>query len=156
MKSWKLVPSVVLAACVCAYPAVAMSAKCNGINVNNLVSWDPTEISKGTTLATFRATSVTTNADPSAANHMVSGECIGSFSTGPDGKTSAYGHCSRRDKDGDVLNEEWVATDGAGAKGDFKYVGGTGKFASSRSTGQWEFSPLQGKMSAVRWTGDCK
>ena len=59
-------------------------------------------------------------------------------------------------KDGDVLNEEWVATDGIGNKGTWKNVGGTGKFANAKSTGQWEFSPLQGKMGAVRWIGNCQ
>jgi hypothetical protein len=147
---------LLLMAMICAFPLSANAAKCSGTNVNNLLSWDSTEIAKGSTLATLRATSVTMNGDPSSPNHLLSGECIGSFHTGPDGKTSAYGHCARRDKDGDVLDEEWVATDGAGAKGDWKHVGGTGKFANYRNAGQWEFSPLQGKMSAVRWTGDCR
>jgi hypothetical protein len=57
---------------------------------------------------------------------------------------------------GDVLNEEWVSTDGAGAKGTWKNVGGTGKFAKAASTGQWEFTQLQGKMAAVRWVGNCQ
>jgi hypothetical protein len=76
--------------------------------------------------------------------------------TTPDGKTQGSGSCARRDQDGDVLNEEWVSTDGTGAKGTFKNVGGTGKFANAASVGQWEFTQLQGKMSAVRWVGNCR
>ena len=145
-----------LGAALSTAPAVASAARCAGTNINNLVSWDQTEIAKGTTLATWRGTSVTVADDPSAPYHLVSGECIGSFLTNPDGKTQAGGFCARRDKDGDVLYEEWVATDGAGAKGNAKNVGGTGKFARAASTMQWEFSPLQGKMAAVRWVGNCQ
>jgi hypothetical protein len=37
-----------------------------------------------------------------------------------------------------VLYEEWISTDGASAKGNWKNVGGTGKFARAANTGQWE------------------
>lgn len=144
-----------LLAASCAVPAVGFAGKCAGTNINNLVSWEPTEIGKGTTLALFRATSVTVSDDPGAAYHLVAGECIGQFLTMPDGKTAASGSCARMDKDGDVLNEEWVATDGIGSKGTWKLAGGTGKFANARGTAQWEHSQLQGKMSAVRWVGNC-
>ena len=145
-----------LLAAWCAVPAVSFAAKCAGTNINNTVTWEPTEISKGTTLATFRATSVTVSDDASTAFHLVSGECVGSFLTTPDGKTQGSGSCARKDKDGDVLNEEWVTTDGSGGKGTWKNVGGTGKFSNARNSGQWEFSPLQGKMGAVRWVGNCQ
>lgn len=145
-----------LLAALCAVPAVSFAGKCSGTNINNLVSWEPSEISKGTTLAIMRATSVTVSDDPSAAYHLISGECIGQFVTTPDGKTAASGSCARRDKDGDVLNEDWVSTDGVGNKGTWKFTGGTGKFANAKGTAQWEFSPLQGKMGAVRWMGNCQ
>ena len=63
------------------------------------------------------------------------------------GRLQASGFCSHRDKDGDVLYEDWISTDGAGAKGNWKNVGGTGKFARAANTAQWESSGLQGKMS---------
>jgi hypothetical protein len=156
MNAKKTVVPLVAMAISCAVPTLALAGKCAGTNVNNLISWDQTEISKGTTLATMRITSVTVGDDASAPYHMVSGECIGTFLTGPDGKTQASGYCARRDKDGDVLNEEWVATDGAGAKGTWKLAGGTGKFARATGTAQWEFTQLQGKMAAVRWVGNCQ
>lgn len=149
-------PLLAMLVLVSAVPTATLAAKCSGTNINNVVSWEPTEISKGTTLATLRASSVTVSDDPSTPYHLVSGECIGSFLTTPEGKTTGSGSCSRRDKDGDVLNEEWVATDGAGAKGTSKLVGGTGKFARAAGSLQWEFTPLQGKSSAVRWTGNCQ
>jgi hypothetical protein len=135
---------------------VALAGKCAGTNINNTVEWQQSEISKGTTLATLRITSVTVSDDQGANYHLVSGECVGTFLTAPDGKTQGSGSCARRDKDGDVLNEEWVTTGGSGAKGTWKNVGGTGKFANAASSGQWEFNPLQGKMSAVRWMGNCQ
>jgi hypothetical protein len=134
-------------------PTLSLAAKCGGTNVNNLVSWESTEIAKGTTLATYRATSVIVSDDPTAPFHLAAGECIGSFLTGPDGKTRATGSCARRDKNGDILHEEWVVT-GAG-KGSSKHVGGTGKFANAAYTSQWESTQLHGKMAAVRWSGNC-
>jgi hypothetical protein len=147
--------AVVLAGLLAAVvPTLAHAGKCSGTNINNLVSWDQTEIAKGTTVAVFRVTSVTYSDDPKAPFHLAAGECIGTDLTGPDG-TRESGYCARKDKDGDVLYEEWVSTDSAGNKGDAKNVGGTGKYARAASTMQWEFAPLQGKMSAVRWTGNC-
>ena len=145
-----------LLAALCAVPAVGFAAKCAGTNINNMVSWEPTEISKGTTLATLRITSVTVSDDHSAPNHLVSGECIGSFLTTPDGKTEGRVFCARKDKDGDVLNEEAITVGGSGSKGTWKNVGGTGKFANATGTAQWEVMPLQGKMAAVRWVGNCQ
>ena len=140
----------------CAVPAVSFAGKCAGTNINNLVSWESNEITKGTTLATLRITSVTVNDDPSAPNHLVSGECIGSLLTTPDGKTEGRFYCARKDKDGDVLNEEAASVGGSGSKGTWKNMGGTGKFANATGTAQWEVIPLQGKMAAVRWVGNCQ
>jgi hypothetical protein len=145
--------SVLLA---CGVPSISLAGKCAGTNINNTMAWEPNEIAKGTTLAIFRATSVTVGDDQSAIYHLVSGECVGSFLTTPDGTTQGSGSCARKDKDGDVLNEEWMTVGGTGGKGTWKHVGGTGKFAGARNTGQWEFNALQGKMAAVRWTGNCQ
>ena len=140
----------------CGGPSISFAAKCSGTNINNTVSWEPTEISKGTTLATLRITSVTVNDEHSAPNHLVSGECIGSFLTGPDGKTEGRVFCARKDKDGDVLYEEATTVGGSASKGTWKNVGGTGKFTNATGTAQFEVIPLQGKMAAVRWVGNCQ
>ena len=63
---------------------------------------------------------------------------------------------ARADKDGDVLNEEWVSTNDAGDKGTWKNTGGTGKFTKAANTAEWEVHKLQGKMTAVRWMGNCQ
>lgn len=143
-----------LLAIFCAAPAVALGAKCAGTNINNTVTWGPTEIIKGTTLSILRITSVIVSDDSSAPFHLASGECVGSFLKSPDGKTSVSGFCARKDKDGDVLNEEWVSS--GGGVGTSKLVGGTGKFAKSTGTMQWQHTPLQGTAAVVRWTGDCQ
>lgn len=156
MNATKRLIWLALAAAWCGAPAIGFAAKCAGTNINNLITWEPTEIHKGTTLTTFRVTSVTVSDDPSASFHLVSGECVGSFLTTPDGRTQGSGTCARRDRDGDVLNEEWVTTGGSAGKGTWKNVGGTGKFSGAADTAQWEFMPLQGKMGAVRWVGNCQ
>ncbi len=140
----------------CVAPAVSFAAPCAGTNINNLVSWEPTEISKGTTLITLRITSVTVNDDHNAPNHLVSGECIGSLLTAASGTTEGRFFRARRDKDGDVLNEAGATVGGNGSKGTWSNVGRTGKFANATGTAQWEFTPLQGKMGVVRWVGDCQ
>jgi hypothetical protein len=145
-KKFLLTAATAVAALICSEAVLA--GKCSGTNINNLVSWDQTEISKG-------STSVTVSDDASAPWHLVSGECIGSFLMTPDGKTQAGGHCARRDKDGDALYEEWISTGGVGDKGSLRQLGGTGKFAKASGTAQWEFTPLQGKMGSVRWVGNC-
>ena len=155
METLRRIALVLMASALCIASGVSFAAKCAGTNINNLVSWEPTEIEKGTKLSTLRITSVTVNDDPKAPNHLVSGECIGSFLIKPDGKTDVRVFCARKDKDGDVLNEEAWSTDGDGSKGTWKNVGGTGKFKNATGTAQWEVIPLQGKMAAVRWVGDC-
>ncbi len=140
----------------CAIPVAALAGKCAGTNINNLVSWDQTEIAKGTTHATLRVTSVTVNDDPSAPSHLVSGECIGVCVMTPDGKTKCSGTCARADREGDVLNEDWVSTNDTGDKGTWRNAGGTGKFAKAANTAEWEIHKLPGKATAVRWTGTCQ
>lgn len=137
-------------------PAVVMAGKCSGTNVNNLVSWDQTEIGKGTTHATLRVTSVTVSDDPSVPYHLIAGECIGSCMMTPDGKTKCVGTCARADKDGDVLNEEWVTTSDSGDKGTWRNTGGTGKYARAANTAQFEVRQLGGKMAISRWVGNCQ
>jgi len=83
------VACLVVLAALCAGPGAALAGKCAGTNINNLVLWDRTEITKGTTLATWRGTSVTVADDANASYQLVSGECVGSFLTNPDGKTQA-------------------------------------------------------------------
>lgn len=135
-------------------PNQGHAAQCSGTNINNLLSWDETEIAKGTKLAVFRITSVIYSDDSKVPFHLASGECIGTDISGPDG-TRETGYCARKDKDGDVLYEEWTSTDNVGRKGSSKNVGGTGKYAKASGTMQWQFTPLQGKMAAVHWTGNC-
>ena len=138
----------------CASPAVSFGAKCGGTNINNTVTWGPTEIGKGTKLSILRIANVIVSDDPGASFHLASGECVGSFLISPDGKTSVSGFCARKDKDGDVLNEEWASS--GGGVGTSKLVGGTGKFAHAAGTSQWRRTPLHCTTAAVRWTGDCQ
>jgi hypothetical protein len=143
-----------LLAIFCASPAVSLAAKCGGTNINNTVTSVPTEIGKGTKLSILKFTSVIVSDDPSAPFHLASGECAGSFLISPDGKTSISGFCARKDKDGDVLYEEWVSS--GGGVGTSKLLGGTGKFAKTAGASQWRNTPLYGTTSAVRWAGDCQ
>jgi len=139
----------------CAFPTWSLAAPCAGTNINHTVTWSPGEIGKGGKLSLLRFTSVVVSDNPGAPYHLVSGECVGSLLYGPDGKImSESGYCARQDKDGDVLNEEWIGN-GSG-KGTSKVVGGTGKFANARWAFDWQYTPLRAPTAAVRWSGDCR
>ena len=75
--------------------------------------------------------------------------------TTADGNTEGWGHCARKDRDGDVLNEAWILPLGKDFKGTWKHVGGTGKYANASGTGSWEVVMSSGKMAAVYFTGNC-
>ena len=134
-------------------PVFCTAAPCAGTNVNYTVTWEPTEISKGSTLGNWRARSVIVSNDPNAAFHLASGECKATFVTSSDGKTRFAGSCARRDKEGDVLFEDFEGDLGKGAS---RFVGGTGKFAKTESKMQWTSVPLQGGLGAAPWSGDCR
>lgn len=156
MNVTKELTCIALTLCCCAVPGISFAGKCAGTNINTMLSWEPNELSKGTTLTTFRHTSVIVSDDPNAPYHLAAGECIGQLLVTPDGKTQGGGSCARKDKDGDVLNEEWVLPAGTEFKGTWKNVGGTGKYANAADTAQWQVIMSQGKMGAVRWMGNCK
>jgi hypothetical protein len=149
-------PSAVITAFVCAgmsYPGFA--APCAGHNVNNAVAVDSTELVSGVTLMTLRLSSVHVSDDPGSPMHLAAGECAGALTTASDGKMQGHGHCIRKDKDGDVYNEQWNLAPGAD-KGSWILVGGTGKYAKMTGEGWWQVAMSQGKASAVRWVGTCR
>jgi hypothetical protein len=155
MNKAKTLGSSLLVAASCAVPAASLASPCAGTNINYTVTWSPSEIGKGGKLSILRFTSVIVSDSPGTPYHLASGECVGSFLFGPDGKIlSEAGYCARQDKDGDVLNEEWVGN-GSG-KGTSKVVGGTGKFAKASWTFSWQHTRLHGPSAAVRWSGDCR
>ena len=137
----------------CAAIAPSYASPCGGININHTLTWEPTEIAKGISLVNWRGSSVTVSNDRKGPFHLLSGECKGTFYVVSGGGTHGSGSCARRDKDGDVLFEDFETT---GPKGTSKLVGGTGKFAKATGTFQHENIRLQGSTAAVPWSGDCR
>lgn len=148
--------SLALIAVSCAVSPAGLAAPCAGTNINHTVTWSPAEVVKGAGgVAIYKFTSVIVSNDPSAPFHLASGECVGSSLLGPDSKTVATsGYCARKDKDGDVIFEEWVLT--SPGKGTSKVASGTGKFANAKWSYEWQNTPLHAPTSAVRWSGDCR
>lgn len=145
-----------LAATIGMSPGLCLAAKCSGHNVNNMLSWEPNELTKGDTLTTFKHTSIFVSEDPASPMHLAAGECGGTLLTEGDGTMQGSGHCSRKDKDGDVYHEQWTFPSGKEFKGTWKLVGGTGKYANAGGSGTWEVVMFQGKMAAVKWIGTCR
>ena len=131
------------------------AAKCSGHNINNVLLFETNELADGTTLSTMRLSSVHVSEDASSPLHLAAGECSGALTTTPDGKTQGQGYCMRKDRDGDVYNEQWNLAPGA-EKGSWKLVGGSGKYTSMSGSGWWQVTMSQGKMAAVRWVGACQ
>lgn len=149
---------------ICAYilaaglmdSGAALADKCAGYNVNNMISIDTTEMSKGNTLTTFRHSSVFVSENPKSSYHMAAGECGGTLVTTSDGKSRGAGNCTRVDKDGDAYHEEWSMEPSTEWIGTWRLLGGTGKYANASGTGTWQVVLSHGKMGAVRWTGTCE
>lgn len=137
------------------FGAAAYAAKCSGHNINNVLLFESNELANGTTLTTLRLTSVHVSEDTSSPLHLAAGECAGALTATPDGKTQGQGYCMRKDRDGDVYNEEWSLAPGA-EKGTWKLAGGSGKYASMSGSGWWQVTMSEGKMAAVRWVGACQ
>ncbi|MCC7547087.1 MAG: hypothetical protein IT532_04915 [Burkholderiales bacterium] len=138
-----------------ALPFAGWAGNCSGTNFNSTTHWEEVEIGKGSKVATHRHTSTIRSDDTSAPYHMASGECVGAYLIGADGRMQGSGSCARADKDGDVLYEEWVMPSGTALEGTWRIVGGTGKFAKATGNARWEASLLGPKSAAVRWSGQC-
>lgn len=146
--------SLVFAACT--LPAAVHAAPCGGTNINNGTSWNASDVVKGLGgVVHFKFTSVILSSDPGAPFHLASGECAGSALLGADGAiTATSGYCARKDKDGDLIFEEWVRT--APGKGSSKVSSGTGKYAKAKWSYEWQHRPLHAPTAAVTWSGDCR
>jgi hypothetical protein len=148
-------------ACLCAFAgyvtcgAAYAADNCSGTNANVAQLVDTTELAKGHTLMTVKNSSTVVSDDPSKPWHLAAGDCVGTFIVSPDGSMQGNGHCQRKDRDGDVYDEEW-SMPAPGGKGSWKLLGGTGKWAGTQNSGWWQGVMSQGKMSAVRWGGTCK
>lgn len=140
----------------CAIPVAGLAAPCSGININHTTLWSPSIVVKGAGgVASVKFTSVIVSDDPSAPFHLASGECTGAAVLGPDGKiAAASGHCARKDKDGDLIFEDWVVP--SPGKGTSKVTRGTGKFANASWTYEFQHRPLHAPTAAVTWKGDCR
>jgi len=154
MQPVKPLVCLVLLSTAGALPAAVHAATCAGTNINNTLHWGPSEVVKGTKVSIVKFTSVIVSDDSSAAIHLASGECVGAVQILPDGMRSANGFCTRKNKEGDVLNEKWET--GGGGKGTSTLLGGTGKFAGLTGSWKWQHTPLYGPTAAVRWSGDCR
>lgn len=154
MKNLSLSVGFVCVASAMMFSGTAGAAKCSGTNFNSTISWEESEIGKGSKLALHRHTSTIRSDDSAAAYHMATGECVGAYLIGADGNMQGSGKCARADKDGDVLYEEWVMP-GPKLVGTWKLMGGTGKYAKASGSAQWEATLLGPKTVAVKWTGQC-
>jgi hypothetical protein len=135
--------------------AAANAATCSGHNINSVLLFENNELANGTTLTILRLTSVHVSEDASSPLHLAAGECAGALTATPDGKVRGQGYCMRKDKDGDVYNEEWNLAPGA-EKGTWKLAGGNGKYANMSGSGWWQVIMSEGSLAAVRWVGACQ
>jgi hypothetical protein len=79
--------------------------------------------------------------------NLVAGECASTMLQTEDGKAQSMGYCSRRDKDGDTQSIAFHFAPGVD-KGEWKSIGGTGKFAGKQGSG-WAQAVLVFVVSGV-------
>lgn len=147
------IPIVASIACALVSSA-AFAVSCAGHNINSSISADSAELSSGASIVTLRLMSVHVSDDPGSPMHLAAGECAGALAS-LGGTLQGQGHCIRKDKDGDVYNEQWNLAPGA-ERGSWKLVGGTGKYARMTGSGWWQLVMSEGKAAAVRWVGTCQ
>jgi hypothetical protein len=134
--------------------ALSLAALCTAATAQNLPKSGTINIHTG-----WRASGDTVTV---AENHMqghgtVSGSAFNENGSGPlhlgpancfysfflvDGSSKAKGYCAFGDRDGDRLFTDWEGIDGAGgAKGINTIIGGTGKYAGIKGSGQYNCEP---------------
>ena len=143
-----------IGACLLLAVPVFAADDCSGHYVNVALSGDSAEQAGGSSLAMFRSISINITDDKNSPLNMSVGDCMGTALTAGD-KTDASGRCTRKDKDGDLYSYEWAIPAGA-EKGTWKFVGGTGKYASAKWSGWWQQTMADGKAVGGIWGGHCK
>jgi hypothetical protein len=142
--------------CTAVLSLVCMSASwadtCTGYDVNVSQAAETTDLGHGLKQSSFRSQSVLISHD--SIYNLVEGECAGTALVGEDGKAQSTGYCARKDKEGDTQSISWHQAPGAD-KGEWKWTGGTGKFAGKHDSGWFQNVLEDGKVSVVKWGGDC-
>jgi len=143
-----------IAGCMLLLGPVFAADNCSGYYVNVGLSGESAEQAGGNSLAMFRAVSINITDDKNHPLNMSVGDCVGTALTAG-AKTDASGRCTRKDKEGDLYSYEWVIPAGAD-KGTWKFVGGTGKYASAKWSGWWQQTMAEGKAVGGIWGGNCR
>jgi hypothetical protein len=155
MKTTKSIACLVSLTAFLTVPSISFAENCSGYDVLVSQSAETIDLGKGQTLTVVRNHSLIVNDDPKSRDHMVIGECNGTFLSLPNGQSKGSGHCARKDKEGDTYSLEWAIAPGAD-KGTWKGLTGTGKFAQeARNSGWWQNAAADGKVFATKWGGSC-
>ena len=125
---------------------------CTGHDTLVVQSADTTDLGHGMKQTTVKQHSILFSND--SIYNMVTGECSGTVLQTPDGKTQMQGFCARHDKDGDAQSIAFGMPPGAD-KIEWKSIGGTGKYAGKQDSGWAQNVLTDGKISVVKWGGDC-
>ena len=134
------------------YSQVSAADNCSGYDAEVNKSYEQIELSKGNVVSSFTNHSIITSQDYPIANGEM-GECYGTWLVTTEGLSMGSGFCAWKDKDGDTEYAQWEANAEAGT---WKDLGGTGKWAGKHYSGWSKMAAKDGKMSLVRWGGNCK
>jgi hypothetical protein len=85
-----------------------LADNCSGYDVLVSQSAETIDLGKGQTLTVVRNYSMIVNNDPKSRDHLVVGECNGTFMNLPNGQSTGSGMCARKDKDGDTYSLQWA------------------------------------------------
>jgi hypothetical protein len=130
----------------------AWADNCTGYDALVSQSAETIDLGKGVKQTSIRSQSVLFSND--SMYNLVAGECAGTMLQTEDGKVQQTGYCSRRDEDGDTQSIAFQFSPGA-EKGEWKSIGGTGKFAGKQGAGWVQPVLMDGKTLVVKWGGEC-
>lgn len=114
--------------------------------------WDVLELDEGHSLAWWRGEGVYFDDDPSAVDHMSTGECAGTYEFMPDESYTVTGFCTYTDRDGDKHFVKWWEGSDM-EEGRYEYIGGTGKYAGATGGGTYVGEELTDTLSAFTTKG---
>ena len=114
--------------------------------------WDVLELDEGHSVAWWRGEGVYFDDDPSAASHLSTADCAGTYESMPDETYKGSGFCTYTDRDGDKhFLKWWEGSDMEESR--YEYIGGTGKYTGLGGGGTYTAEELTDTLSTFTTKG---
>ncbi|MGB3562521.1 MAG: hypothetical protein WBH75_02685 [Thermoanaerobaculia bacterium] len=131
--------------------SMAIAGEVGGNNFAVAKPVTSTELPNGMTYATTGNSNVCTTTDPNHPLNQASGDCDGACIIDANDNATCMGSCTWVDKDGHLAFFTWTGQN----EGNWRLVGGSGKYAHATGRGTWEGTGLYaGGILRNTWSGE--